>query len=85
MGLGWRDTLPAVPSCLLPHPSSAALVLSSCLRRWVAGTAACVVPVYISEVAPYASRGGLAYLFQARSLFVSCRRDAVCCVTPAVV
>lgn len=29
-----------------------------------AGTAACVVPVYISEVAPFASRGALAYLFQ---------------------
>lgn len=29
-----------------------------------AGSAACVVPVYIAEVAPYASRGGLAYLFQ---------------------
>ncbi len=31
---------------------------------FAAGTAACVVPVYISEVAPFASRGALAYLFQ---------------------
>lgn len=40
------------PASLLPtHPSPA-------------GSAACVVPIYIAEVAPYASRGGLAYLFQ---------------------
>ncbi|PSC76169.1 H(+) hexose cotransporter 2 [Micractinium conductrix] len=40
------------------------LVIGRCVLGFGVGTAACVVPVYISEVAPYASRGGLAYLFQ---------------------
>ncbi|KAL4431265.1 hypothetical protein ABPG75_006521 [Micractinium tetrahymenae] len=40
------------------------LIIGRCVLGFGVGTAACVVPVYISEVAPYASRGGLAYLFQ---------------------
>lgn len=51
----------------LPHRhrrSLPSLVSPRCAALHCAGTAACVVPVYIAEVAPYASRGGLAYLFQ---------------------
>lgn len=40
------------------------LIVGRCVLGLGVGTAACVVPVYIAEVAPYASRGGLAYLFQ---------------------
>lgn len=40
------------------------LIIGRCVLGFGVGTAAVVVPVYISEVAPYASRGGLAYLFQ---------------------
>lgn len=44
--------------------ASGDLDVLSCSVSFHAGAAACVVPVYIAEVAPYASRGGLAYLFQ---------------------
>lgn len=40
------------------------LILGRSVLGFGVGTAACVVPVYISEVAPFASRGALAYLFQ---------------------
>eukprot|EP00887_Chlorella_sp_A99_P007449 scaffold2.g7449.t1 len=36
------------------------------------GAAAVTVPVYISEAAPFASRGGLSMLWQARALCVTC-------------
>ncbi|KAL4853612.1 H(+)/hexose cotransporter 2 [Chlorella vulgaris] len=40
------------------------LIVGRSILGFGVGTAACVVPVYIAEVAPFASRGGLAYLFQ---------------------
>lgn len=46
-----------------------------------AGTAACVVPVYISEVAPFASRGALAYLFQLAVTVGILAAQASCCYT----